>query len=107
MTVITTPQAAVSSEFARLPDLKAMPEGPTREEALRKTAVEFETLFLAEMLKHAGLGSARESFGGGAGEEAFSGLLAGEQARLLAERGGIGLADRLFESLLEREGGDV
>jgi Rod binding domain-containing protein len=42
------------------------------------------------------------SFGGGAGEEAFSSLLTEEYARLLAERGGIGLAEQVFEALKQR-----
>ena len=43
-----------------------------------------------------------ESFGGGAGEEAFASLLTDEYARLLAERGGIGLAEQVFELLKQR-----
>ena len=81
--------------------------GTTSPEGLRAAAVEFETVFLTEMLKHAGLGETRDAFGGGAGEEAFAGMLASEQARLIAERGGIGLADRIYEALLARGGADV
>ncbi|WP_339950067.1 rod-binding protein [uncultured Albimonas sp.] len=68
--------------------------------ALRKAAVEFETMFLAEALSGAGLGRTPEGFGGGVGEEAFSSLLVREQARLLAEQGGIGLAERIYQSLV-------
>ena len=45
------------------------------------------------------------TFGGGAGEEAFASLLTDEYARLLAERGGIGLAEQVFELLKERSRG--
>ncbi|MEM0922357.1 MAG: rod-binding protein [Pseudomonadota bacterium] len=112
MTLISAPQAAVSGDNMNLPSV-ALPAAPpdqpgqSREAALREVAVEFETVFLAEMLKHTGLGEARESFGGGAGEEAFSGLLATEQARIMAERGGIGLAERIYQALLNREDGHV
>lgn len=71
---------------------------------LKESAIAFEASFLAEMLKHTGLGKSRDSFGGGAGEDAFSSLLVFEQAKLLAERGGIGLAEHIFESLAKREG---
>ncbi len=75
----------------------------SNEQRLREAAKEMEAVFLAEMLKHAKLGSARETNGGGAGEEAFAGMLATEQARLLAERGGIGLAESIFQALAARE----
>ena len=55
---------------------------------LREKAAELETAFLAEMLGFAGLGAARESFGGGIGEEQFSSFLRQEQARGDGEGGG-------------------
>ncbi|MCU4651589.1 chemotaxis protein chel [Roseibacterium sp. SDUM158016] len=74
-------------------------------EALRAVARDLEAAFLAEMLKHAGLGASRAgTFGGGAGEEQFASTLRVEHARLLAERGGIGLAESFFHALLTREG---
>lgn len=75
----------------------------TRRAQLTEVAVALEASFLAEMLKHGGQGKARDSFGGGAGEDAFSGLLAREQAGLLAAGGGIGLAEHIVESLMKRE----
>jgi Rod binding domain-containing protein len=71
---------------------------------LRAVAQELEASFLAEMLKHARFGEARGSFGGGAGEDQFASLLRTEHARALAENGGIGLAESIFESLLARQG---
>ncbi|SFI47532.1 rod-binding protein [Albimonas pacifica] len=79
------------------------PDRPIRgsdDAALRKAAVEFETMFLAEALSAAGLGRPPEGFGGGVGEQAFTSLLVREQARLLAESGGIGLAERIYRSLI-------
>lgn len=70
---------------------------------LRAVAQELEASFLAEMLKHARFGEARGSFGGGAGEDQFASLLRTEHARALAENGGIGLAESIFESLLARQ----
>jgi Rod binding domain-containing protein len=78
---------------------------PAREAELRAAAVAFEASFLAEMLKYGGAGRAAPGFDGGAGEAAFSQELVAEQARLMAEKGGIGLAERLFQSLLSREAG--
>lgn len=74
----------------------------TKDAELRQVAQELEATFLAEMLKHAGLGEAPEGFGGGAGEAQFASLLRDEQARAMAARGGIGLAEAIFESLKEK-----
>ena len=71
------------------------------DEDLRAAAEAFEAQFLTEMLGHAGLGAPRSAFGGGPGEEAFASLLVREHAKLLVERGGIGLAERLFEAMKE------
>lgn len=73
---------------------------------LRRVAEEFEASFLAEMLGHAGLGQTRETFGGGAGEDAFGSLLVREHARLLVERGGLGLAESVYEALVARQNRD-
>ena len=66
---------------------------------LRKVASSFEAAFLAEMLQHTGLNAMPATFGGGAGEEAFSSMLTEQYAGLLSDRGGIGLAERIFEVL--------
>ncbi len=81
------------------------PLSPERQNELREVAEDLEASFLAEMLRHAGAGDARSSFGGGHGEEQFSSFLRNEQASAMAGRGGIGLAEALFESLVRREGG--
>ncbi|WP_171132161.1 MULTISPECIES: rod-binding protein [unclassified Ruegeria] len=69
---------------------------------LQQAAVELEATFLAEMLKSAGLGTTPESFGGGAGEDQFASLLVQHQARQLAQSGGIGLSEVLFEAMKEK-----
>lgn len=78
---------------------------PAREEELRAAAMELEAGFLAEMLKQARFGEARDAFGGGAGEEQFASLLRMEHARALAARGGVGLAESIFRALVDRAGG--
>jgi Rod binding domain-containing protein len=66
---------------------------------LQKLATEFEAVFLAEMLKSAGLGKPPTGFGGGTGEDQFTSFLLAEQARAMAQNGGIGLAQHIFKSL--------
>ncbi|WP_299592148.1 rod-binding protein [uncultured Tateyamaria sp.] len=74
----------------------------SRDTSLRLAAEKLEASFLAEMLKSAGLGESRNTFGGGAGEDQFSSFLVQAQAEKMVEAGGIGLAEALFESLKER-----
>lgn len=76
---------------------------------LREKAAELETAFLAEMLGYAGLGTPRESYGGGIGEEQFSSFLRQEQAKAMVKAGGIGLTEVLFRAMSTGAvaGGDV
>ncbi|MEZ5715400.1 MAG: rod-binding protein [Paracoccaceae bacterium] len=82
--------------------LSAKPGGATRDAALRDAAEKLEATFLAEMLKAAGLGRARQGFGGGAGEEQFSSFLLQAQAEEMVKSGGIGLAESLYQALKEK-----
>jgi len=74
----------------------------TSDAKLREAAEKLETQFLSEMLKAAGFGEPRSAFGGGAGEAQFASFLREAQAEEMVKARGIGLADRLFESLKER-----
>jgi peptidoglycan hydrolase FlgJ len=91
-----------------VPPPELMPGHPSAEtggfdrEELRAVARELEAGFLAEMLKQAGFGESRQTLGGGAGEDQFASLLRVEHARALAARGGIGLAEQVFEALVAR-----
>jgi flagellar protein FlgJ len=77
------------------------PAGQTTADAadLRAKAEELETLFLTEMLAHAGLGETGEAFGGGVGEEQFASFLREAQAAAMVKAGGIGLAESLFRAM--------
>lgn len=74
----------------------------SRDQALKEAAQDLEASFLAEMLKTAGFGKSRDTFGGGEGEEQFSSFLVQAQAKEMVKTGGIGLAEQLFEVLKER-----
>lgn len=89
---------------AQAPEAKADAEDARREAELRGVATQFEAVFLAQMMQHAGVGKGAEGFDGGAGEDAFRGQLIAEQAKLMAGKGGIGLAEQLFQALARREG---
>ena len=76
---------------------------PNRDDQLKDLAIKLEANFLAEMLKSAGFGKARDGFGGGIGEEQFSSFVVENHARKLAETGGIGLAENIFHALKGRQ----
>lgn len=72
--------------------------GPARPaDRLAEAAVEFEAVFLSQMLRgmSGGLGS-----DGPFGKEPFGSLLVDEYARLIARSGGIGIADATRRELL-------
>lgn len=96
----------VSAPVPFSPSVTAQPERQTEHDHLRAVAQELEAAFLSEMLKHAGLGAPRGHFGGGAGEDQVASLLRTEQARAMTERGGLGLAESLFNALVARAGSD-
>ncbi len=76
---------------------------PSAEDPARKAAMDLESTFLAEMLKSAGLGKARDSFGGGAGEDHFTSFLVEAQAKQMTKAGGIGLAESLYHALKDAQ----
>lgn len=78
------------------------PLAPDRTNTLLQKAQEMEAAFLAEMLAHAGLEERQGPFGGGAGEAQFTSFLRQEQARLMVEKGGIGLAELIFRTMTGR-----
>lgn len=85
---------------------------PSRHEEMRSKAEELEATFLSEMLGHSGLGHSGlggtdSSFSGGAGETQFASFLRQEQARLMVEGGGIGLAELIFRSMVGAEHGNA
>lgn len=86
-----------------LPATAAPQIAPERRALLMEKAKALETAFLSEMLAHAGLDSAEGSFSGGIGEEQFASFLREAQARAIVERGGIGLAETLFQSLVRKD----
>jgi Rod binding domain-containing protein len=92
LSAVATPQT--KAQHAASPD-----------DRLMQKAKELETAFLAEILSFTGLGAASETMGGGAGEEQFASFLRTEQARLMVDQGGVGLAEMIFESLKAKEGG--
>jgi Rod binding domain-containing protein len=66
-------------------------------------AQELETRFLSEMLAHTGLDAQTGAFNGGMGEDQFASFLREAQAKAMVDRGGLGLAQSIFQSLVRRD----
>ena len=91
------------SPLSSAPHSARQPGNAERDRALFAKAQELEATFLAEMLRHAGLGEADSAFAGGVGEEQFASFLRNEQALAMARSGGIGLAETLFNAMKRAE----
>lgn len=70
----------------------------------RKTAEDFESFFLAQVLQpmFASLGAA-PPFGGGAAEKVWQSLLVDEYGKSMAKSGGIGIADSVQREILRAQ----
>lgn len=64
-------------------------------------ARQIEAQFLVEMFKSAGVGKSLHSFDGGVGEEHFSSFLVAEYAQATVNAGGIGLAEIIYNNLVQ------
>ncbi|MDR3440789.1 rod-binding protein [Telmatospirillum sp.] len=70
----------------------------------KKTAQNFEAVFLTQMYTHMFEGVGKDSlFGGGAGEEMFRPMLLDEYGKIMANHGGIGIADSVMQTLIRQQ----
>jgi Rod binding domain-containing protein len=81
----------------------AAPAGPaaSRIEKARVVAQEFEAVFIGIMLQHMVTGLDGEGpFGAAAGTGIWRSFLTDEYARSVAARGGLGIADAVYQTLI-------
>lgn len=77
---------------------------PQKMAQIEKTAQDFEAVFLSEMLKPMVESvEVSEDFGGGRGEEMFRGLMIQEYGKIMADKGGVGLADHVKAQMIRLE----
>jgi len=71
----------------------------------REVAKDFEAVFLSQYIGFMFQGVKTDGmFGGGTGEDIFRSLLVQEYGKLVAERGGIGIADAVLSQMLRMQG---
>ena len=75
---------------------------PQTQAKLRKSAEDFTTVALNELLKPIfdTTDPSEGEFGGGAGERAFRPMLVNEIAKKIAHGGGLGLAEPVYQQML-------
>lgn len=96
------PLADISSLRVATPSLTPNQARAGSEEELREKAKELEGVFLNTLMSQMFSSiEAREGFGGGYAEETWRSMQAEQYAAMIAENGGIGLADEIVASLLQ------
>ena len=88
---------------AKISDLEAKTD-PAKLAQLRKSANEFESQFVSQMLgpMFEGIGT-DETFGGGRGEEMFRPMLIEQFGKQITQRGGFGIAHQVYGELLRAQ----
>lgn len=75
-------------------------------EKVRKTAQDFEAVFLSQMMKPMFEGiKADDTFGGGQAEDMYRSLMVEEYGKSIAKSGGIGIADSVMREMLRMQEG--
>lgn len=73
-------------------------------DAARAQAETFEAMFLTQMLRPMFEGIETDSyFGGGHAEEVYRSMMLEEYGKQMVSRGGIGIADRVYEVILQNQ----
>ena len=105
MDALASPDAALLASVGAArqggPDIS----GVRSPEQAAAAAQEFEAFFISQMLSAMFSGVKTPApFGGGAGEDAFKGMLMDEYGKLLSRTGGIGLAAPLQVEIMRLQG---
>jgi Rod binding domain-containing protein len=94
MDEVTLPAAALAERRA-----VPKPAAATTDAQLRAAAVEFEAVYLAQMLTSMGVAREPETFGGGFGAEAFATFLTEAYAESFVHSRGTGIAEMVYRQL--------
>jgi Rod binding domain-containing protein len=93
---------AASRDKALTSSLNARMPTTANEAVAERTGREFEAMFLSQMLQPMfETVKTNDMFGGGAGEDAFKGILVDEYGKMIAKAGGVGIADQVKRQILD------
>ena len=100
------------SLYAGLVDKKATQIRPepagqpktAREISAKRSADEFEAIFISQMLKSMSVGLKTDGpFGGGKSEEIYRELMNEQLGKTVTSKGGIGLSDSIYREILKNQ----
>ena len=98
-----TAMASNGSQTGAAERMKELAASPDTAKAA-KAAKEFESFFVSQMVQHMFEGVKTDSmFGGGHGEEMFRSQLIDQYGKMVAARGGLGIADSVVRSMLHQQ----
>lgn len=106
MTALDAASALPAKANLTLAQGKALPTlgNSADRETMKKSAQQFEAVFLSQMFGQMFEGVGTDSlFGGGHGEEMFRSMLVDEYGKLVAKRGGVGIADAVLRTLVHQQ----
>lgn len=88
----------------KLPDAKVAKTSPE----IEKAAKEFEAIYVGQMLEHMFKGIETDPMtGGGSSEGIYRSMQIQEYAKIITEKGGIGIADALKAELIQMQAQEV
>lgn len=94
-------QASQSSTVDKATSLKTAAKAG-QDDPLTEAAQDFEAMFITEMMKPMFEEIKPDPmFGGGKGEEIFQGMMLEQYGKMIAQTGGIGIADAVREELVK------
>ena len=98
------PTATATTALAARPVVAPQAAKGASEAAMRKAAVDFEGMFLSEMMRPMFEGLKTDGlFGGGHAEEVFRSMMLEHYGKSMARAGGIGLADSVYRTMLKMQ----
>ncbi len=97
-------EATFAAKLSSPDPKRALGEAGNDPKAIRRVAEEFEAVFLGEVIDQmfAGIPTDGE-FGGGHAEGVYRSMLSQEYAKLIAAKGGIGVADAVEREILKMQ----
>ena len=99
--IVDLSQIASATRAARAQRVAGQLQAPMAGEEVRRAAVEFEAVFISQMMAPMFQGlETDELFGGGPGEDIYRSILIEEYGKSIARAGGIGLSDAIQREIL-------
>ena len=95
-----TDKAKIQSAQAKMREANLRTQRKSSPEEIEKTAVEFEAVFLSQMMEHMFADVDIMPMSDGPGEDIYKSMLLDEYGKVIARAGGIGVADHVKREMI-------